>query len=78
MRRVDAAEASSRLYRMLTPSKAVCTCPLMRAGGSTPRQSRTVGTRSIAWWYWVRSSPLAFIPAGQEMMQGSEVPPLNS
>ena len=78
MRRVDVAEASSKLYRMLTPSKGTCTCPLMRSGGSTPRQSSTVGTRSIAWWYWVRSSPFAFIPAGHEIMHGSEVPPLNS
>ena len=37
-----------------------------------------VGTRSIAWWYWCRSSPLACSPAGQEMMHGSAVPPLNS
>ena len=63
---------------MLTPSKLLWTWPLIRSGGSTPRQSRTVGTMSIAWWYWVRSSPLAFIPAGHEIMQGSDVPPLNS
>ena len=63
---------------MLTPSKALCTCPLMVAGDSTPRQSSTVGTMSIAWWYWVLSSPFDFMPAGQEMMHGSAVPPLNS
>ena len=40
-----------------------------------------VGTMSIAWWYWCRSSPRpAASPAaeGQEMMHGSAVPPLNS
>ena len=41
-----------------------------------------VGTMSIAWWYWCRSSPRpAVVPAadgGQEMMHGSAVPPLNS
>ena len=34
---------------------------------------------SIAWWYWWRSSPLRGpVAAGQEMMHGSAVPPLNS
>ncbi len=33
---------------------------------------------SIAWWYWWRISPLALIPLGQEMMHGSQLPPLNS
>jgi hypothetical protein len=37
-----------------------------------------VGTMSMAWWYWWRTSPRARIPRGQEMMQGSAVPPLNS
>ncbi len=37
-----------------------------------------VGTTSIAWWYWWRTSPRAVIPVGQEMMHGSLVPPLNS
>src|SRR3954454_25200962 len=76
--RVEAADASSNEYRMLTPSKPLCTCPLISAGASTPRQSRIVGTRSIAWWYWFRTSPSAFMPAGHEMMHGSDVPPLNS
>ena len=34
-----------------------------------------VGTISIAWWYCSRISPRAFVPAGQEMMQGSQLPP---
>ncbi len=63
---------------MLTPSIGDWTCPLIVSGGSTPSTSRTVGTRSIAWWYWWRISPLDFIPAGQETMHGSLVPPLNS
>ena len=37
-----------------------------------------VGTMSMAWWYWSRISPRALVPAGQEMMHGSAVPPLNS
>ena len=30
-----------------------------------------VGTRSIAWWYWSRISPVAVIAFGQEIMHGS-------
>ena len=40
-----------------------------------------VGTMSMAWWYWWRISPrpaVAPAVAGQEMMHGSAVPPLNS
>ena len=66
------------LSRMLTPSIGDCVCPLIVSGASTPRTSRIVGTMSIAWWYWCRISPRAFVPAGHEMMQGSLVPPLNS
>ena len=32
----------------------------------------------MAWWYWSRISPRASMPSGHEMMQGSQVPPLNS
>ena len=32
----------------------------------------------MAWWYWVRICPAAAVLAGHAMMQGSEVPPLNS
>ncbi len=63
---------------MLTPSNRLWTWPLIASGASTPSTSRMVGTMSIAWWYWSRISPRAFIPAGQEMMHGSLVPPLNS
>ena len=63
---------------MLTPSKGLWVCPLIVSGASTPRTSRMVGTMSIAWWYWSRISPRAVVPAGQEMMHGSAVPPLNS
>ncbi len=63
---------------MLTPSNGVCVWPLIASGGFDPRASRIVGTRSIAWWYCSRISPRAFVPAGQEMMHGSLVPPLNS
>ena len=67
---------------MLTPSNLLCTWPLSVPGDSTPSASRIVGTMSMAWWYWWRSSPRpAALPAaadGSEMMHGSAVPPLNS
>src|SRR4029450_1615158 len=34
-----------------------------------------VGTRSVAWANWWRSSPLALMPLGQEMSSGSATPP---
>ena len=37
--------------------------------------SRMVGTMSIEWWYWLRISPRALMPFGQEMTSGSQVPP---
>src|SRR4051794_11425185 len=43
---------------MLTPSIRLCVCPLITSGASTLRVSRMVGTMSIAWWYWWRTSPL--------------------
>ena len=30
---------------------------------------------SVEWWYWLRISPRALIPLGQEMTSGSAVPP---
>ena len=30
---------------------------------------------SVAWWYWCRTSPRAFMPAGQEITSGSHTPP---
>ena len=63
---------------MLTPSKWLWVWPLMRDGGSTPSRSRTVGTMSTAWWYCSRIWPAAALFAGQLMMHGSAVPPLNS
>ena len=40
-----------------------------------PRRSSTVGTMSMMWAYWVRTSPRALMPAGQETMNGSVEPP---
>ena len=37
--------------------------------------SRIVGTMSVEWWYWFRTSPRALMPLGQEMTSGSQVPP---
>ena len=63
---------------MLTPSNRDCVNPLIVSGGVTSSRSRTVGTMSMAWWYWWRISPPWPSTAGQEIMHGSEVPPLNS
>ena len=30
-----------------------------------PMHSRIVGTMSITWWYWLRTSPRASMPFGQ-------------
>ena len=30
---------------------------------------------SIAWWYWLRTSPLAWMPFGQWITIGSQMPP---
>jgi hypothetical protein len=62
---------------MLTPWTGIWVTPLTCCGCSTPTQSSSVGTMSMAWWYWWRTSPRAAIPAGQEMMHRSLVPPLN-
>ena len=40
-----------------------------------PSRSSTVGTMSMMWAYWVRTSPLALIRFGHEMMNGSVEPP---
>src|SRR3954449_7392511 len=67
---------ASKLYRMLMPWIGVWVTPPTASGCSTPTQSSSVGTRSMAWWYCSRTSPCAVMPAGQEMMHGSQVPPL--
>ena len=63
---------------MLTPSKWLCTWPPIVSGGSTPSTSRIVGTRSIGVVVLLADLAAASMPAGQEMMHGSDVPPLNS
>ena len=40
-----------------------------------PSRSSTVGTMSMMWAYWVRTSPRALMPAGQGTMNGSLEPP---
>ena len=40
-----------------------------------PQHSRIVGTMSMAWWYWLRTSPLASMPLGQWITIGSQMPP---
>src|SRR5688500_20203274 len=34
-----------------------------------------VGTMSVQWWYWFRTSPFDAMPAGQWMTSGSQTPP---
>ena len=75
--RVDGASPAVKLEIMLTPWMGTWVTPRTTSGWARPRHSSTVGTTSIAWWYWCRSSPRAEMPAGQEMMHGSQVPPLN-
>ena len=45
------------------------------SGSSTARQSYIVGTMSVAWQYWCRSSPRASMPFGQDTISASAVPP---
>ncbi len=60
-----AAAASSKVWAKLTPSMGDWVTPRIVAGGSTPSRSSTVGTMSMTCAYWVRTSPLALMPAGQ-------------
>jgi hypothetical protein len=69
------ARASSKEYRIDTPGSGVCLRPSTSPGISTPQQSRIVGTMSVQWWYWSRTSPRAFMPAGQWITSGSHPPP---
>jgi hypothetical protein len=43
--------------------------------GLDPQGIKDGGTMSMAWAYWLRTSPLAWIPAGQWTMMGSLMPP---
>ena len=72
--RVGAA-ASSKVWAKLTPWIGAWVTPLIVAGGSTPRASRTVGTMSMMCAYWSRISPRAWMPFGQCTRNGSQAPP---
>ena len=60
---------------MLTPSIGFCSIPLTDVGSAMPAASRIVGTRSITWWNWLRSSPRAAIPPGHEIAIPLREPP---
>ena len=60
---------------MLTPSIGFCSTPFTTVGCGMPPTSRMVGTRSMTWWNWVRSSPAAAMPAGHEMATPLRVAP---
>ena len=69
------ASASSKVCAKLTPCIGLCVTPLIVAGGVMPSASRMVGTMSMRWAYWVRTSPRARMPAGQWTRNGSLAPP---
>jgi len=71
----EGASAVSNDALRLTPWIGDWVTPRMCVGGSMPRASRTVGTRSMAWAYWRRIAPFALIPLGQTTRNGSAVPP---
>ena len=50
---------------MLTPSIGVCAVPFTIFGSGSVAASRMVGTTSITWWNWLRTSPRALMPFGQ-------------
>ena len=50
---------------MLTPSRGICFTPSTSSGIGIPTASMKVGTTSMMWWYWLRSSPFALMPLGQ-------------
>ena len=60
---------------MLTPSIGFCGMPLTVLGCGSPAASSTVGTMSIRWWYWLRISPFALIPFGQQTTAPLVMPP---
>ncbi len=49
--------------------------PWTIVGCGSPIASSTVGATSMTWWYWLRISPLALIPFGQEMTAPLVIPP---
>ena len=63
------------MWAKLTPWSGAWVTPRIAAGGSMPSRSSTVGTMSMMCAYWVRTSPLAVMPAGQWTMNGSLAPP---
>jgi hypothetical protein len=69
------ASASSHARAKLTPSTGDWVTARMLVGGSLPRASRTVGTMSMAWPYWVRTSPLDSMPLGHLTTKWSLMPP---
>ena len=60
---------------MLTPSSGACWMPCTNVGCGRCAASRTVGATSMTWANWVRSSPLASMPAGQCTISPLRVPP---
>ena len=48
-----------------TPSIGCCATPSSWSGGGSPATSRTVGSTSMTWWNWCRTSPRSAMPAGQ-------------
>ena len=60
---------------MLVPCRGSCWALLTIVGSGSPATSSTVAATSITWQNWLRTSPLAWIPAGQWTMVPLRVPP---
>ena len=69
------ALAFSMLAAKLAPSSGCCGTPAITSGALRPIRSSSVGTMSLAWQNWWRSSPRAAMPFGQHITSGSRMPP---
>ena len=66
---VEACSAGS------VPSTGCCVTPPNVSGTSSPAASRIVGSTSMTWCHWWRTSPRASIPLPQRTIIPSRVPP---
>jgi hypothetical protein len=57
------------------PCNGICWTPLTLTGSGSLAASSTVAATSITWWNCERTSPLAWMPAGQWTIVPLRVPP---
>ena len=69
------ALGSSNVPRKSAPSTGSWVTPSTVAGTSIPHAPNRVGSTSIAWTIWSRTSPRARMPFGQCTINGVRVPP---